>query len=70
MRGKNLRLKFKPGEDVTIAEGSGEAMGGFELDSGSTSSASGTELHDSLEDSRNSAHHFQLEVLSTSNCQE
>jgi hypothetical protein len=43
MHGKTLRLKFKANEDVTIAEGSGEAMGEFELDSGSTPSTSGTQ---------------------------
>lgn len=32
MRGKILRIKFKPNEDVTIGEAS-EAMGGIELDS-------------------------------------
>jgi hypothetical protein len=70
MHGKTLSLKFKPGKGLTTAEGSGEAMGGFELDSGSAPSTSGTVLHDNLKDTRKSAHHCQLEVLSTSNCQE
>jgi hypothetical protein len=33
MYGKPPRLKFKPGEDVTIEV---ETMGGFELENGST----------------------------------
>jgi hypothetical protein len=48
MRGKILRIKFKTNEDVTLREVSVdlvETMGGFRLNSGSTATALGTEIH-------------------------
>jgi hypothetical protein len=50
MRGKTLRIKFKPNEDVTIGEVSMETMGGFKLNSGSTATASGTVIHNNLKE--------------------
>jgi hypothetical protein len=50
IRGKALRIKFNPNEDVTIGGVSVETMCGFKLNSGSTATASETLIHSNMKE--------------------